>query len=382
MREYIPYSRPSISDEEVKDVIEVLESGWLSKGPKSAEFEEMLKEELGVKYVVAVNSCTAALHLALISLGIGPGDEVITSPFTFCASANVIAHVGAKPVFVDIKEDDYCIDASLIEQYITPNTKAIMPVHYGGGACDMDLIVKIAEKHSLKVIEDTAHGLYARYKEIPLGTMGDVGAYSFYATKNITTGEGGALVTNNKELADKARVMSLHGMSKNAWNRYNKSGSWAYDVLYAGYKYNITDIQSAIGINQLKKLDGFQNRRLEIVAKYHQAFSQVNGIKLLQEVPDNRHAWHLYTLQLMDDKLGVDRDELIELLANKNVGTSVHFIPLHLQSYYQNTYGYKQGDFPKAEKVFEGLLSLPLYPSLTDDEVDYIIKSVLDILLV
>lgn len=333
---------------------------------------------LGVKHAIGVNSCTAALHLALIAYDIGQGDEVITSPYTFCSSANVIVHAGAKPVFVDVGED-FNINPNLIEEKITEKTKAIIPVHFGGSVCDMDTIMDIAQKHNLVVIEDAAHGIGAKFNGKYAGTFGDVGAFSFYATKNLTTGEGGLFITDDDVIADKVRMLSLHGLSQNAWSRYNKGGSWKYEVHYPGFKYNMTDIQAALGTAQMEKFSGMQELRYKIVEQYNDLLKDIDGIILPEAKVYVEHAWHLYPIRIIESIAGLGRDELIDKLNDKMISTSVHFIPLHLQPFYQNEFGYKAGDFPVAEKVYEQEVSIPLYPSLKDSEVLRIVKAISEI---
>lgn len=377
---FLPYSVPLIEDDDINEVVETLKSGWVAKGPRTIEFEKRFAEYTGAKYAIAMNSATAALHIALIAGGVKPGDEVITTPITFAATANTIIHVGATPIFVDVDPNTFCIDANKIEEKITDRTKAIVPVHYTGHACDMDKIRAIAEKHDLFVSEDAAHAIDTYYKGDLIGKKGDCASFSFYATKNICTGEGGMLTTNREDIAEKARVMSTHGMSKAAWNRYGKGGAWRYDIEYPGHKYNMFDIQAALAKTQMNKLDFMQDRRKEIVKKYEEAFSKLDGIKLPPEADYTTHSWHLYVTRLELDKLTIDRDRFIELMAEANIGTSVHFIPVHLMSYYRETYGYKEGDLPVAESYFDTIVSLPLYPKMTDEDVQDVINAVTDII--
>lgn len=362
---FLPFALPLIEDDEIQEVTDSLKSGWITTGPKTKQFEERFKERVGANHAVAVNSCTAALHLSLIALGIGAGDEVITSPFTFCATANVIVHAGATPVFCDITRDVFNIDPAEIEKKLTEKTKAIIPVHYGGHPCDMDEILALAKKHDLKVIEDAAHAPAATYRGRPIGSISDATCFSFYATKNLTTAEGGMITLNDAERAEKLRAYSLHGLSRAAWGRYSEKGSWYYEVLYPGYKYNLTDIQAALGLHQLEKLDAFQARREEIAAFYDEEFGGMPEI----ETPNVRgyveHAWHLYPVLINPALVKIDRGEFIEALKAENIGTSVHFIPLHLHPFYQQEYGLKRGDFPVAEEVFDRIISLPLYPKMT-----------------
>ncbi|ARB38958.1 DegT/DnrJ/EryC1/StrS aminotransferase family protein [Bacillus subtilis] len=377
---FLPYSLPLIGKEEIQEVTETLESGWLSKGPKVQQFEKEFAAFVGAKHAVAVNSCTAALFLALKAKGIGPGDEVITSPLTFSSTANTIIHTGATPVFADIDQNTLNIDPVKLEAAVTPRTKAVVPVHFGGQSCDMDAILAIAQNHGLFVLEDAAHAVYTTYKQRMIGSIGDSTAFSFYATKNLATGEGGMLTTDDEELADKIRVLSLHGMSKAAWNRYSSNGSWYYEVESPGYKMNMFDLQAALGLHQLKRLDDMQKRREEIAGRYQTAFQQIPGLITPFVHDDGRHAWHLYVLQVDEKKAGVTRSEMITALKDKyNIGTSVHFIPVHIHPYYQKQFGYKEADFPNAMNYYKRTLSLPLYPSMSDDDVDDVIEAVRDI---
>ncbi|MGG5774862.1 DegT/DnrJ/EryC1/StrS family aminotransferase [Bacillus subtilis] len=377
---FLPYSLPLIGKEEIQEVTETLESGWLSKGPKVQQFEKEFAAFVGAKHAVAVNSCTAALFLALKAKGIGPGDEVITSPLTFSSTANTIIHTGATPVFADIDENKLNIDPVKLEAAVTPRTKAVVPVHFGGQSCDMDAIMAIAQNHGLFVLEDAAHAVYTTYKQRMIGSIGDATAFSFYATKNLATGEGGMLTTDDEELADKIRVLSLHGMSKAAWNRYSSNGSWYYEVESPGYKMNMFDLQAALGLHQLKRLDDMQKRREEIAGRYQTAFQQIPGLITPFVHDDGRHAWHLYVLQVDEKKAGVTRSEMITALKDEyNIGTSVHFIPVHIHPYYQKQFGYKEADFPNAMNYYKRTLSLPLYPSMSDDDVHDVIEAVRDI---
>lgn len=374
--EFLPYALPLIGDEEINEVIDTLRSNWLSKGPKTIEFEKRFAEYVEAKHAIAMNSCTAALHIALVANGIGEGDEVITTPLTFTASANTIIHTGAVPVFADIDPDTLCIDPEKIEEKITEKTKAIVPVHYAGQSCDLEKINEIAKKHGLLVLEDAAHAVYTTHKGKMIGSIGDTTSFSFYATKNICTGEGGMLTTNSDEIAEKARVMSLHGMSRNAWNRFSKGGSWYYEVLYPGYKYNMTDMQASLGLCQLNKLESMQKVRKEYADMYNEAFSKLDEIIEPIEVEGNRHAWHLYVIRVKEEMLNIDRNKFIECLTEGNIGTSVHYIPVHLHPYYTERFGYKMGDFPVAEKAFEGMISLPLYPGMKKQDVEDVINAV------
>lgn len=377
---FLPYAIPLIDENDINEVVDTLKSGWVAKGPRTMEFEKRFAEYVGSKYAIAMNSATAALHIALIAAGIKAGDEVITTSMTFAATVNTIVHVGAIPVFVDIDPETGCIDANKIEEKITEKTKAIVPVHYTGHACDMDKIRAIADKYNLFVSEDAAHAIETYYKGNLIGQKGDCASFSFYATKNICTGEGGMLTTNRDDIAEKARVMSLHGMSKAAWNRYGKGGSWRYDIEYPGFKYNMFDIQAALAKTQMDKLDFMQARRKEIVKAYNEAFNRLDGVKIPIEREYTTHSWHLYILRLELDKLTIDRDKFIELMGEANIGTSVHFIPVHLMSFYRNNYGCKEGDLPLTEKYFDSIVSLPLYPKMTDRDVKDVIDVVTSII--
>jgi dTDP-4-amino-4,6-dideoxygalactose transaminase len=377
---FIPYNVPDITDAEISEVVDTLKSGWIAKGPRTVKFEKEFAEYLGAKHAVAMNSCTAALHVALAAKGIGPGDEVITTPMTFASTANTIIHVGATPVLADIDYRTGCIDPDEIEKKITPKTKAIVPVHYSGQVCDLDRIYEIADRHGLFVSEDAAHALWSRYKGRLIGNrLRGTASYSFYATKNLTTGDGGMLVTDDDEIAERARVLAGQGMSQNAWNRYAKGGTWKYDIVEAGYKYNMFDIQAALGLIQLRRLEEMQEKRLKIADRYQKAFGAIDAVDPPFVPEYTTHCWHLYVLRVVPELLTIDRDRFIVELNERNVGTSVHFIPVHNMSLYRNRFGYKESDLPNAQKHFERIISLPLYPSMTDEEVQYVIDAVRDI---
>ncbi len=379
-KDFLPYGLPCHDGDELKGVTEAIESNWWSRGPKVSEFEEKFASIVGAKYALAVNSCTAALHLALLSHGVGQGDEVITTPYTFCSTVNTIVHTGATPVFADIDPDTGLISPEEIEKKITPKTKGIIPVHYAGQACDMDKINGIAEKNGLFVVEDAAHAVCATYKGTPVGGGHNATAFSFYATKNLSTGEGGMLTSDDEEFISRARVMSLHGMSRNAWNRYSKGGSWRYEVQYAGHKYNMTDIAAALGLAQLDKLDAMQSLREEYAYIYGRAFEGVKGVEPLKISDMGRHAWHLYAIRIKSDELSIGRDEFARIMTEDyNIGISVHFIPVHLHPFYVNNYNTCRGQYPNAEKLFDEELSIPLYPAMTKDDVEYVAKAVREI---
>lgn len=372
---FLPFCLPDIGEDEIEEVVQTLRSGWITTGPRTREFERRFAEYVGTRHAVAVSSCTAALHLALAATGVGPGDEVITSPLTFCSTANVVVHLGAKPVFADVG-DDYNIDPREIEKHITPRTKAIIPVHHSGQPCRMDEILACARKHSLVVIEDAAHAIGATYRGRMVGTLGHVAAFSFYAIKNITTAEGGMITTDDEQLAEQMRLLSLHGISKDAWKRYSSTGTWYYEVVCAGYKCNMTDIQAAMGIHQLRRLGQFLEARRTYAGMYDNAFGEMSEIRIPHVRSDVGHAWHLYAVQLDVDRLTINRDQFIEALRDQNIGTSVHFIPVHLHPYYRQAFGYRRGDFPNAERIYDGIISLPLYPRMTEDDVRDVIAAV------
>lgn len=374
--EFLPFHQPEIGPEEIRSVVETLESGWLTSGSKVKRFEEDFSRFIGCQYSVAVNSCTAALHLALEAVGVEEGDEVIVPTMTFTATAEVVLYFKAKPVLVDCRPNTFNIDPDLIERAITAKTKAIIPVHFGGQSCDMERILQIARKHKLYVIEDAAHALPATYHGKTIGTIGDITCFSFYATKTITTGEGGMATTQNPEWAARMRMMSLHGISHDAWKRYTKEGSWYYEVVRPGFKYNLTDIGAAIGIEQLKKCDAFGAARRRIAATYDQRFSDLSEIETPVCEPDVQHAWHLYVIQLDLERLKINRDQFIETLKEQGIGTSVHFIPLHMHPYYRDNFGHAPDDFPKATEIYQRIISLPIYPKMTESQIEHVVEAV------
>lgn len=366
--EYIPFHRPFLGEEEEQAVVEVLRSGWLTRGPRTACFEERFADHVGAKHAVALNSCTAALHLSLLTAGIGPGDEVITTPYTFAATANAIIHTGATPVFADIDGSSLNIDPEKAAAAVTTRTKAVIPVHFGGAPCDMNSILEIAERHGLYVIDDAAHALGAEYSGLKVGSISDMTAFSFYATKSITTGEGGMLTTDHDGLAERARVLSLHGMSADAWKRYSDEGHAYYEVVEPGFKYNMSDLQAALGIVQLGRDRKMHERRAEIACIYDREFSKMPQVRLLKKDRRSVHANHLYVLLLNLESLRLSRDDLARAMENLNVGVSVHFRSLHLHPFYRELYAIKPEDFPQALKASESALSLPLYPSMSDSD--------------
>ncbi len=375
----IPFHKPYITENDIISVVDSLRKGWITMGNKTLEFEEKFNDYIGSQYSVAVNSCTAALHLALKVIGIVEGDEVIVPSTTFVATAEVVNYFKAKPVLVDVDPETHLIDVSKVEEKITRKTKAIIPVHFSGQPADMDEILELANRYSLFVIEDAAHALPAWYKERKIGTIGDLTCFSFYATKTLVTGEGGMVTTENDEWAEKIRVLRLHGISKDAWKRYSKDGTWEYDVLENGYKYNMTDINAALGLTQLGKLEWMLEKRKEIAKKYNNAFKNLEEVILYKVKEDRETSWHLYPLKLNLDALKITRNEFIEKLKERGIGTSVHFIPLYRFSYYSK-FGYKIEEFPNSEWIFERVVSLPIFPGMTNEEIDYVIENVVEIL--
>jgi perosamine synthetase len=374
--EFIPFHKPAIGEDEVRSVVETLRSGWLTTGSKVKSFEEDFAKYVGSKYAIAVNSGTAALHLALDAVGIKENDEVIVPTMTFTATAEVVLYFKAKPLLVDCECDTLNLDPAKLEATITPKTKAIVPVHMAGQPCNMDEILKIARRHNLRVIEDAAHALPASYRGQTVGTIGDITCFSFYATKTITTGEGGMATTNNSKWAERMRIMSLHGISHDAWKRYTKEGSWYYEVLYPGFKYNLTDLAAAIGGEQLKKCSEFWQARQRIAMTYSRAFAELDGVQVPACRSDVQHAWHLFVIQLDSERLKINRNQFIDALREEEIGTSVHSIPLHLHPYYRDKFAYKPADFPNATAVFERIVSLPIYPRMTGNDVDRVIDTV------
>jgi perosamine synthetase len=349
-------------------------------GPKTIEFEQKFASYVGVKHAIGVSSCTAALHLALDSIGLKQGDEVLVPTTTFTSTAEVVCYFKAKPVLVDVDAVSLCMDPADAERRITQKTRAVIPVHYAGQPCNMNAVSDMAKRHGLRVIEDAAHALPASYHGVRIGAISELTAFSFYATKTLTTGEGGMVTTDNDDLATRIRMMRLHGIGRDAWKRYSAEGSWFYEVLDTGFKYNLTDIQSAIGIVQLAKCNRMRAARREIATRYAKEFAKERALQV-PTVDDNcESAWHLYVLRLNLDELTITRSEMIENLKARGIGTSVHFIPLHMHPYYRNAYGYRAAEFPVASKQYQRYLSLPIFPGMTSSQVDYVIESVLEII--
>lgn len=379
MREtFLSFSPPCLGEEEIAEVVDTLRSDWITTGPKTRRFEEEFARFLGAEGALAVNSATSAMLVGLAAAGIGPGDEVITTTMTFCSTVHVIEHVGARPVLVDVEQDTLNLDPAAVEAAITPRTKAVLPVHLYGHPCDMESLVPLAQKHGLVLLEDAAHALPARHQGRMIGTIGDLTAFSFYATKNLTTAEGGML-TGTPELLERCRLWSLHGMSRDAYKRYSAEGSWYYEVVVPGYKCNMTDIQAALGLRQLVRLPAFQSRRREVVARYTEAFSAIPELEVPVEREGMESAWHLYVLRLHLEELRIDRAGFIEELRRRNIGASVHFIPVHMHPYYRERYHYMVESFPTAAREFRRLVSLPLHPRLTEEDVEDVIAAVTDI---
>ena len=379
MREtFLPFSPPAIGEEEIREVIDTLRSGWITTGPKTKRFETEFATYLQAPGALALSSGTAALHTALVASGIGPGDEVITTTMTFCATVHVIEQVGATPVLVDVQPDTLNIDPELVAAAVTPRTRAILPVHYGGHPCEMARLQEIATRHDLVIIEDAAHALPARYKGRLIGSGDNPVAFSFYATKNLTTGEGGML-TGSPDFLERARILSLHGMDRDAWKRYDKGGNWYYDVVAAGFKYNMTDIQASLGIWQLHKLDRFHERRRTIASVYRTSLSKYPHFQIPCELPGVECAWHLYPILLRTESGIRDRDQFFAGMQARNIGTSVHFIPIHMHRYYQKKYRYRNEDYPVATDSYKRLLTLPLYPRLTDNDVQDVLAAIIEI---
>ncbi len=367
-KEFLPFSPPYLGEEEIAEVVDSLRSGWITTGPKTKRFEQEFAKFVQAPAALALSSCTAALHTALVAAGIGPGDEVITTPMTFTATVAVIEHVGATPVLVDIEPDTLNIDPVLVAAAVTEHTKAVIVVHYGGHPCDLDAIQAICDEHGLLLVEDAAHAIPAKYKGRMIGSGSNPVAFSFYATKNLTTAEGGML-TGDPAMIEKSAVYSLHGMNRDAWKRNSSAGSWRYDIVTPGFKYNMTDIQAAMGLQQLKKMERILTRRREIVGMYREALEPLGVFDLPVERDGCESAWHLFPVRIREGALKITRDEFIEGMRGRNIGTSVHFIPVHTFSYYREKYGFEDQDYPIAFGESERLVSLPLHPGLSDGDV-------------
>lgn len=378
--EFLPYGIQWLNEKEINEVIDSLKSDWITTGPKMRLFEEKFKQYKGAKYAVAVNSGTAALHVSTSCIDINPGDEVITTPLTFVASANCVVYRGGTPILADIKKDTYNIDPKEIKKKINSKTKAIIPVHFAGQPCDMDEISEIAEEHNLFVIEDAAHAIDAEYKGKKIGNISDLTIFSFHPVKNITTAEGGMVTTNNDEFNDKLLMFRTHGISKDAIKRFGKSGGFYYDMKYLGFRYNMSELHASLGIHQLEKLKNYQKRRREIVKIYNRELSNIEEMSIPFLKKDVKHSWHLYVIQLNLEKLKVDRDHIFKALREENIGVNVHYIPVHYHSYYQNKFGLKKGILPKVEWLFPRLLTIPLFPKMSDNDVYDVINAIQKVL--
>ncbi len=372
---FLPYGTQWIDEEEINEVIDSLKSNWITTGPKMRLFEDLFKEFTHSKYAVAVNSGTAALHVSTSAIDINPGDEVITTPFTFVASANCVVYRGGTPIFADIRKDTFNIDPNEIKKKITSKTKAIIPVHFAGQSCEMDEINEIAKENNLFVIEDAAHAIDAEYKGHKIGNISDLTAFSFHPVKNITTAEGGMVTTNNSEIYEKLLMYRTHGISRDAVKRFGKEGDFYYDMQHLGFRYNLSELHSALGIQQLKKLESFQKRRREIVKIYNRELPTIEGLEIPFVKSDIKHSWHLYVIQLDLENLKVDRDLIFRALREENIGVNVHYIPVHYHTYYQNLLGLKKGILPIVEGIFPRILSIPIFPKMNDEDVYDVINA-------
>lgn len=372
--EFLPFSRPTISDAAIEDVVACLKSGWITTGPRVNQFTDDLKNYFQAPFAMPLASATAGLHLALLALQLEPGDEVITTPLTFAATLNTIVLAGGTPVLIDIDPHTYNMDMNLLEAAITDRTRVIMPVHFAGMPVDLDPLYALAHEYGLRVIEDAAHSMGAEYKGKRIGTFGDTQVFSFHPNKNMTTGEGGCVVTRDAQLAEQVALLRFHGIDRQAWNRYSKSGSQDYEIVLPGFKYNMMDIQAAIGIHQLKELAGFNARRNELANRYQEALSDWKQWTL-PSLPnyDHFHSWHLYTPLINEDVTNMHRNEFMQAMKEKNIGTGLHYRAVHLYPFYRKAFGFKLGDFPHAEDVCERIVSLPLFPSMTDAEHDRVL---------
>jgi dTDP-4-amino-4,6-dideoxygalactose transaminase len=375
-REFLTFGAPSIGEEEIAEVVACLRSGWIGTGPRVAEFEKQFRDYRGAKHAVAVNSCTAALHLSLLVAGLKPGDEVITTPMTFCATVNAIIHAGLKPVLADIDPTTQNIDPDQVESKITPRTRAILPVHFAGRPCDMAALVQIANKHGLKIIEDCAHAAEATFDGRPVGTFGDFGCFSFYVTKNMTTGEGGMVLTGNDDYQSKLKVQALHGLTRDAWNRFGGEGYQHYEVVDCGFKYNMTDMQAALGIHQLRRLERNWQRRETIWKRYADKLAALPVTLPAPAASNTKHSYHLFTLLIDKQACGLTRDEFVQNMTRCKIGVGVHYVSIPEHPYYQRSFGWTPGDFPHAAKIGRQTVSIPLSAKLADEDVADVIEAV------
>jgi len=378
--EFLPFSRPSISQAAIDEVVTCLKSGWITTGPRVKQFEDDLKAYVGAPQVLALTSATAGLHLVLVAMNLKPGDEVITTPMTFAATLNTIVLAGGTPVLVDVEPGTYNMDVTRIEKAITKRTRAIMPVHFAGLPVDLDPLYDLAKKHNLRVIEDAAHAIGTEYKGKRIGSFGDIQVFSFHPNKNMTTGEGGCVATRDEKLAGDVALLRFHGMDREAWNRFGKKGTQHYEIIAPGYKYNMMDIQAALGLHQLKQLDGFIKRRTEIALRYHKTLADWPQLTLTKSPSyAHLHAWHLYTPLINPDAAGMDRDAFMQGMKERNIGTGLHYRAVHLYPYYREQFGFKRGDFPNAETISDRIVSLPLFPLMTDADQDRVIAAMADL---
>ncbi|OGW34790.1 MAG: UDP-4-amino-4,6-dideoxy-N-acetyl-beta-L-altrosamine transaminase [Nitrospirae bacterium GWD2_57_9] len=378
--EFLPFSRPTISQEAIDEVVACIRSGWITTGPRVKQFEEDLKSYCSAPHALALSSATAGLHLVLAALKLQPGDEVITTPMTFAATLNTIVLTGGKPVLVDVEPGTYNMDISRIEQAITKHTRAIMPVHFAGLPVDLDPLYDIAKRHNLRVIEDAAHAIGTRYKDRRIGSFGDIQVFSFHPNKNMTTGEGGCVVTRDGDMASDVALLRFHGMDREAWNRFGKKGNQHYEIIAPGFKYNMMDMQAALGLHQLKQLDGFIKRRTELALRYQKFLAGWPQLSLPRTPAySHLHAWHLYTPLIKAETAGMDRDAFMQGMKERNIGTGLHYRAVHLYPYYREHFGFKRGDFPNAEAVSDGIVSLPLFPLMTDADQDRVVAAMADL---
>ncbi len=378
--EFLPFSRPSIDQAAIDEVVACLKSGWITTGPRVKQFEEDLKAYVGAPYILALTSATAGLHLALVALDLKPDDEVITTPMTFAATLNTIVLAGGKPVLIDVESGTYNMDVTKIEKAITKRTRAIMPVHFAGLPVDLDPVYEIANKHNLRVIEDAAHAIGTEYKGKRIGSFGDIQVFSFHPNKNMTTGEGGCVATRDEKLASNVALLRFHGMDREAWNRFGKKGSQHYEIIAPGYKYNMMDIQAALGLHQLKQLNGFIRRRTELARRYHNLLKDWPQWTLTASPAySHLHAWHLYTPLINPDVARMDRDAFMQGMKERNIGTGLHYRAVHLYPFYRDRFGFKRGDFPNAETISDRIVSLPLFPAMTDADQDRVVAAMADL---
>ena len=378
-KDFLPFARPSISRAAIDEVVACIESGWITTGPRVQKFEQALKQYLGAPHVLALSSATAGLHLALLALDLQPGDEVITTPMTFAATLNTIVLAGGRPVLVDVEPHTYNMDVTRLADAIGERTRAIMPIHFAGLPVDLDPLYALAKKHGLRVIEDAAHAIGTEYGGRRIGAFGDTQVFSFHPNKNITTGEGGAIATRDEKYAARLALLRFHGMDREAWNRFGKTGSQHYEIVEPGYKYNMMDIQAALGLHQLPALDGFIRRRTELAQRYQRLLADWRKLALPRAPSySHRHAWHLYTPLVNAEAAGMNRDDFMQALKQRNIGTGLHYRAVHLYPYYRERFGFKRGDFPIAESIGDRIVSLPLFPDMTDVDQDRVVDAMRD----